>query len=154
MKYVVAKEKETSELASKFSKSIYLPLIVGITGPLGAGKTSFVRHFIKKYRESEKVKSPTFGLLEEYNYAEIKIIHVDLYRIKKYEKNYIDFYNYHTEKSLFLIEWIDNDQKLMQNSDIIINIKILDENGSREFNLMGNSSRGKRVIENMKNDSI
>ena len=57
------------------------------------------------------------GLYIIHNTVEIKIIHVDLYRIKKYEKNYIDFYNYHTEKSLFLIEWIDNDQKLMQNQN-------------------------------------
>ena len=150
MKKVVTSEKETERLAKKFSKSICLPLIVGFKGDLGAGKTAFIRGLIRNYSKNEIVKSPTFGLIEEYNYKDIEILHADLYRIKENEKNYFDFNSYFTDKSLFLIEWIDNDSKILQNSDILISIGIKDKEEERIFEFKGNTEAGKKLIECMK----
>ena len=154
MKYSLVTEKETKKLANTFSSIIETPAVIGITGELGSGKTAFVRNFIQKYEPNEKVKSPTFGLLEEYNYENISIIHADLYRIKEGEQNYIDFNDYYSEKSLFLIEWIENDLKLMQNSDILININISNKTNLREFSFHSNSDKGKTILINMKNAEI
>ncbi len=150
MKKTVNSEKETEELVKQFSKYIRPPLIIGFNGDLGAGKTTFIRKLIRTYNVCEIVKSPTFGLVEEYNYDSIDILHADLYRINKNEMNYFDFHSYYNNRSLFLIEWIENDNKILNNSDILIDIKIVNDQDQRIFDFKGNSNEGKKLIRNMK----
>lgn len=53
-------------------------------GDLGAGKTTFVRAFIHAFAPHERVKSPTFSLIETYHiHGHPTIHHLDLYRLKK-----------------------------------------------------------------------
>ena len=68
MKFKIKSEKDTETLAKKFNQSISLPIIVGLNGELGSGKTVFVRSLIRAYNKNEKVKSPTFSLVEEYKF--------------------------------------------------------------------------------------
>ena len=149
IKYILNSEAQTREAAKKFSKVISLPLIVGLTGDLGVGKTTFIRSFIKLYNKDERVKSPTFSLVEEYIYDKINIIHADFYRIKENEKYYLNLEDYQSKNSLILIEWINNDQKFMTFSDIIIDINILDKKDQREIVFSGFSERGKKIIKNI-----
>ena len=81
MKINSKSQSDTKTIAKKFSLIMKLPLIVGLEGDLGVGKTEFVRSFIQIFNTKERVKSPTFGLLEEYEFKDITIIHADLYRI-------------------------------------------------------------------------
>ena len=150
MKFKIKSEKDTEILAKKFNQSISLPIIVGINGELGSGKTVFVRSLIRSYNKNEKVKSPTFSLVEEYKFKKINIIHIDLYRIKKNEKNYLNYPDYISENSLIIIEWVKNDKKIMLKSDIIIEINIM-EKDQREIKIDAISIKGKRIIQNIKN---
>jgi len=149
IKYILNSEAQTREAAKKFSEAISLPLIVGLTGDLGVGKTAFIRSFIKLYNKDERVKSPTFSLVEEYIYDKINIIHADFYRIKENEKYYLNLEDYQSKNSLILIEWINNDQKFMTFSDIIIDINILDKKDQREIVFSGFSEKGKKIIKNI-----
>ena len=150
MKFTVQTEKEMAALAHKFSEAIILPIIVGVNGYLGAGKTTFIRNLIRVYKADEKVKSPTFSIVEEYNYSNIDITHADLYRVKKDEQNYIDFRDYYSKNSLIIIEWIENDISLMKKSDIIIDIEILKNTDIRRVSFTGSSSKGKQLIQNIR----
>ncbi len=150
MKFKIKSEKDTETLAKKFNQSISLPIIVGLNGELGSGKTVFVRSLIRAYNKNEKVKSPTFSLVEEYKFNKINIIHIDLYRIKKNEKNYLNYPDYISENSLIIIEWVKNDKKIMLKSDIIIEINIMGKD-QREINIDAISIKGKSVIQNIKN---
>ena len=129
IKYILNSEKQTREVAEKFSKAISLPLIVGLKGDLGVGKTAFIRSFIKLYNKDEKVKSPTFSIVEEYIYDKISIIHADLYRIEN--SNEIDALG--IEDILYngavLIEWPDKIKNKLNYNILEIKIKIL--NNSR-----------------------
>ena len=150
MKFTVQTEKEMAALAHKFSEAIILPIIVGVNGYLGVGKTTFIRNLIRVYKIDERVKSPTFSIVEEYNYSNIDITHADLYRVKKDEQNYIDFRDYYSKNSLIIIEWIENDISLMKKSDIIIDIEILKNTDIRRVSFTGNSSKGKQLIQNIR----
>ncbi|MEM0173170.1 MAG: tRNA (adenosine(37)-N6)-threonylcarbamoyltransferase complex ATPase subunit type 1 TsaE, partial [Sulfolobaceae archaeon] len=55
--------------------------IVCIEGELGAGKTTFVKSFLKLF-DYEGVSSPTFSIINEYQLGDFKIIHADFYRIE------------------------------------------------------------------------
>ena len=57
-------------------------------GEIGVGKTTFTRHLINNLQKQNGLKetevlSPTFNLLYEYDIKDLKIMHYDLYRIKK-----------------------------------------------------------------------
>ena len=151
IKYTLSSEKQTQEAAKKFAKAISLPLIVGFRGDLGVGKTAFIRSLIKLYKKDERVKSPTFSLVEEYIYDKINIVHADLYRIKKNEKYYLNLEDYQSKNSLILIEWIDNDQKFVVCSDIIIDINILEKIDQRDIQFSSFSEKGEEVIKIIEN---
>ncbi len=151
MKIISKSEAETEELAIKFLKKISLPLIIGFSGELGVGKTQFIRSMIQTFDKDERVKSPTFGIAEEYLFKEAKIVHADLYRIKKDERDYIDFNNYYENNFLILIEWIENDSRLFSYSDILIDMSLCKNNIDREIFLSGKSTRGKKILQEFEN---
>ena len=81
-----------------------------LIGEIGAGKTTFTRLFINYIQKREGVQqtqvlSPTFNLLYEYDINKIKIMHYDLYRIKKKEELiHLGIFN-ENEKKIKIIEW-------------------------------------------------
>jgi tRNA threonylcarbamoyladenosine biosynthesis protein TsaE len=57
------------------------PLSVGLTGNLGAGKTTWVRAMLKGLGYTGRVPSPTFTLLEHYEIGALTVVHLDCYRL-------------------------------------------------------------------------
>lgn len=55
--------------------------IIALRGPLGAGKTTLVRGFLRACEHTGAVRSPTYTLLESYELGGRQILHLDLYRI-------------------------------------------------------------------------
>tara|TARA_B100001121_G_C18689681_1_gene622479 strand:+ start:2252 stop:2716 length:465 start_codon:yes stop_codon:yes gene_type:complete len=154
MKIISKSETETKELAIKFLKKISFPLIIGFSGELGVGKTQFIRNMIQTFDKDERVKSPTFGIAEEYLFKEAKIVHADLYRIKKDERDYIDFNSYYEDNFLILIEWIENDSRLFSYSDILIDMRLCKNNIDRKILFSGKSTRGKKILQEFQNTKI
>ena len=154
MKIISKSEAETEELAIKFLKKISFPLIIGFSGELGVGKTQFIRSMIQTFDKDERVKSPTFGIAEEYLFKEAKIVHADLYRIKKNERDYIDFNSYYEDNFLILIEWIENDSRLFSYSDILIDMRLCKNNIDRKILFSGKSTRGKKILQEFQNTKI
>lgn len=75
-------EKQLAGLAKKLAKTFKKGMVIGLTGGLGAGKTTFVRHLIKAMAPGKNwvVQSPTFGLIHQYA-TRPPIAHLDLYRL-------------------------------------------------------------------------
>jgi tRNA threonylcarbamoyladenosine biosynthesis protein TsaE len=80
---ISASEQETFETARKLAESLELPAHVLLYGMLGAGKTAFARGLSAGFgiEDLSDVSSPTFTLINEYR-GEVKIYHIDLYRIE------------------------------------------------------------------------
>lgn len=87
--------------------------VVGLTGDLGAGKTTFVQMLAKELAVSVPVVSPTFLLLKMYSFPEFKdmrnLVHLDMYRINDWSEieslGLPEMWN--DDKNLILIEWAD-----------------------------------------------
>ena len=73
---------ETIKLGRKFAQELSPQSIVLLQGPIGAGKTSFVKGIAKGLSISEDITSPTFSLSNHYDSGTIPLIHMDLYRIE------------------------------------------------------------------------
>ena len=55
--------------------------IVTLNGPLGIGKTTFVRGLLAALGHAGEVPSPSFAIVQPYDLPEMPVWHVDLYRI-------------------------------------------------------------------------
>ena len=101
---------------NQISKSILKKLENGdcifLIGEIGVGKTTFTRFLINNLQNQKGLKetevlSPTFNLLYEYEIKDLKIMHYDLYRIKKAaELDHLGIFS-ENEKTVKIIEWPD-----------------------------------------------
>ena len=78
----IANLTETIKLGRKFAEVLNEQSIVLLKGPIGAGKTSFVKGIAEGLSISEDITSPTFALSHHYNSGTIPLIHMDLYRLE------------------------------------------------------------------------
>jgi len=120
-------EDGLDKFLDKYLKSIYLPKVIGLSGLLGAGKTTIAKKIIKFFGCDEIVTSPTFNIVRTYIVNDIEIYHVDLYRLNSWSE-FLDLdLPLNKSNTLFLIEWIDIlPEKSMKNIDLI-KIEIVDQ---------------------------
>jgi tRNA threonylcarbamoyladenosine biosynthesis protein TsaE len=100
-------EAATASLARRLARQAATGDVIGLSGELGTGKTSFARAFIRSLgRGNEDVPSPTFTLVEIYAFAgHPPIWHFDLYRLKTPEEAYELAIEDAFAEGVSLIEW-------------------------------------------------
>ncbi|MGE8379343.1 MAG: tRNA (adenosine(37)-N6)-threonylcarbamoyltransferase complex ATPase subunit type 1 TsaE, partial [Sphingobacterium sp.] len=59
-------------------------------GPMGAGKTTFIKYLCEQLGVKDSTSSPTFSIVNEYDSDNGPIYHFDFYRIKD-EQEAFDF---------------------------------------------------------------
>ena len=101
--------KETLNLGKKLSHKLNPQSIVLLKGPIGAGKTSFVKGIARGLSVSEDITSPTFALSHHYSSGRIPLIHLDLYRLENSSSAKEVFLSEEEEalqsKAILVIEW-------------------------------------------------
>lgn len=100
-------EEDTRQLGRKIAISLAAPAILSLEGPLGAGKTCFVKGLAEGLGiDPLDVSSPTFTLVHEYHGGRIPLIHFDLYRIESEEElASFGFHDYLSEPIVAAVEW-------------------------------------------------
>lgn len=80
--------------------------VIFFRGELGAGKTTFARAFLQAFGVKERVKSPTYSLIESYQAGIFHVHHLDLYRIADPgELEWLGLADLVIAQTLLLIEW-------------------------------------------------
>jgi tRNA threonylcarbamoyladenosine biosynthesis protein TsaE len=112
--------EDIDNFANKFASDLQLPLVIWLAGDLGAGKTTFARAFIHALGYQGRVKSPTYGLLEQYQLASLQVLHMDLYRISDPgELEFLGLADLLDENTIVLIEWPENGGHWLPKPDFI-----------------------------------
>ena len=101
--------------------------IISLEGPLGAGKTHFVKGAAAALELQDEVTSPTFTLLQSYGNSEHRLHHFDFYRLNNsVEAIELGLDDYFSE-GLCIIEWGDKFLNLLPPETWRVSIKPLSE---------------------------
>jgi tRNA threonylcarbamoyladenosine biosynthesis protein TsaE len=98
-------EAATAALAARISALAEIGDVIALKGDLGCGKTSFARSFIHARGGTEEVPSPTFTLVQIYEFGSVAIWHFDFYRIKSPEEAWELGIEDAFSEGISLIEW-------------------------------------------------
>lgn len=99
-------ERELVSWGERFGRVASAPLVVTITGELGAGKTTLVQAICRGYGVTDDVTSPTFALVHRYAAPRSPVYHLDLYRLKSPDElTNIGWDEILASEALILIEW-------------------------------------------------
>jgi tRNA threonylcarbamoyladenosine biosynthesis protein TsaE len=135
--YCIKSEDEMLEFGAKLAQIFQNYAIIYLCGDLGAGKTTLVRGFLRSLGYKGKVKSPTYTLIESYDFAGKKINHFDLYRLQSPEElEHMGFRDY-LNNAICLIEWPELGQKLLPEPDVVVAIRIVGTNREVTVKLKG-----------------
>jgi tRNA threonylcarbamoyladenosine biosynthesis protein TsaE len=96
-------EAETRRAGAELVGRLRIGDVVFLEGPLGAGKTTFVRGLLEALGHAEPVRSPTFNLIQAFETVP-PIMHADLYRVKTHHGIGLEEY---LDTHVCLIEWPD-----------------------------------------------
>jgi len=100
---------------------------IELRGPLGAGKTTFVRHLLRALGVAGRIKSPTFTVLEPYALPELAIFHFDFYRFDD-AREWADagFREIFAAPGLKLVEWPEKAAGMLPIADLRLSIEPID----------------------------
>jgi len=146
LKIDLPEEKITAQVAEKLAKVLSAPLVLGFSGEIGAGKTTFIRAMLRSMGTQGAVKSPTYSLVESYSVGNWQLNHFDLYRIQEdAELEYIGFRDYFTPQAICCIEWPERIQNGLVDC-IDIQLTLTTNGLGRALDLHAISPNGRYVV--------
>jgi tRNA threonylcarbamoyladenosine biosynthesis protein TsaE len=139
-------------------------LLVGLSGELGAGKTTWVRGMLRGLGYAGRVPSPTYTLLEYYEVGALTVVHLDLYRLgEARELEFLGLRDWLAQESIWLLaEWPERGGAFAESLDLRLRLEIEGEargggapapdpagahDEGRQLELRGASARGRAALE-------
>ena len=102
----LADETVTADYALALAQRLQPHATLFFSGGLGAGKTTLIRHLLRQLGVTERVKSPTYTLMESYETRLGPAYHLDLYRLASADElAFITGRTFWDEPGLKLVEW-------------------------------------------------
>lgn len=131
-------ENEMKQWGRELGEAIVAPLVVSLSGELGAGKTTLAQAICAGYGVEESVTSPTYALVHRYDAAKSPVYHVDLYRLDdESQLTNIGWDDLLAERALVIVEWPERAGERMPDDHLHIDIEYLDSDADRRVLLAG-----------------
>ncbi|MEP6495741.1 MAG: tRNA (adenosine(37)-N6)-threonylcarbamoyltransferase complex ATPase subunit type 1 TsaE [bacterium] len=127
-------ESELAAWGERFGHVATSPLIVTITGELGAGKTTLVKAICRGYGVTDDVTSPTFALVHRYAAPKSPVYHLDLYRLQQpSELGNLGWDELLAEEALIVIEWPERAGDRIPHNHVPISLQHLPDDPDRRL---------------------
>lgn len=102
----IADDSAMQALGAHLAQAAPPQWVIYLIGELGAGKTTLVRGYLRGLGYSGAVKSPTYTLIEPYEFGQRSVYHLDLYRMgDPQEVEYLGLRDVLGENVSVLVEW-------------------------------------------------
>ena len=128
------------------TRSALRDAFIELHGPLGAGKTTFVRHLLRGLGVTGRIKSPTYAVLEPYSIGDLAISHLDFYRFSD-PREWLDagFRDVFAAPGLKLAEWPELVGGLLPLPDLKLHIEPK-QGDAREVTVQACTARGLELL--------
>lgn len=143
---ILLSETDTAALGAALALQARKGDIIALHGPLGAGKTTLARSFIRAFTGSdEEVVSPTFTLVQVYEAAAAHIWHFDLYRLDNPDDALELGFEEALAAGISLIEWPERLGALLPKKRLDVTLSSVGD--ARHAQLSGDSAWAERIAE-------
>lgn len=147
--------EETAALGESLAKALPAraqtpsPLVVYLSGDLGAGKTTFAQGFVRGCGITDAVRSPTYALIEPYELEGLTLLHLDLYRLRDAEElETLGLRDWMTAGTVWLVEWPEKGGGRLPPPDVRVDLAVTD--AGHPIRLGAASPSGDRWLEALK----
>jgi len=125
-----------NEAAKEFVGQMGDKTVFAFRGPMGVGKTTFIKAICEELGVEDIINSPTFAIVNEYRSKSGELIyHFDFYRINKIEEVYdFGYEDYFYSGSLCFIEWPEKIETLLPYDTVNVTFREL-EDGKRKLEI-------------------
>lgn len=136
----LSSEHDTERLGAALAAALPSGTVVGLIGPLGAGKTRLVQAAATAVGvPAGTVTSPTFVLVNEYRGGRVPIYHFDSYRLKDEDEFYaLGPEEYFDSTGITFVEWADRFPEVLPAERIDIILEVIGET-ERRITMRGTS---------------
>ena len=123
MEFVTHSREETEALGARLADALDGGRVVAFTGDLGAGKTAFVSGMARALGVEERVTSPTFTIVNEYEGGRLPLFHFDMYRLDGADELFhIGWEDYLARGGVCAVEWSENVSDALEEDVISVEI--------------------------------
>jgi tRNA threonylcarbamoyladenosine biosynthesis protein TsaE len=140
----------TTAFGHRLAKFLFPGAVVGLIGPLGAGKTHLVRSVAEGLgiQDSRVVNSPTFVLIQEYT-ARLPIYHFDAYRLSNAQE-FADLgvHEYFQGDGVCLVEWADRVESTLPREHLRLTLAVTGPT-RRQLTLTGVGDRYAKLVRQL-----
>jgi tRNA threonylcarbamoyladenosine biosynthesis protein TsaE len=148
--FAAASAEETASLAAALALALRPGDVVALKGDLGAGKTTFARGLIAALaaeagQAPPEVPSPTFTLVQTYDFPRATIWHFDLFRIERPEDALELGLDEALGDGIALIEWPERLGALLPQGRIEVAIDFSSEPEARRIALSAPDASAARI---------
>jgi tRNA threonylcarbamoyladenosine biosynthesis protein TsaE len=127
------------------------PLLITLSGELGAGKTTLVGGLLAALGHAGPVRSPTYALIEPYRLADRDIHHCDLYRLRDPDElDDLGLRDLLVGPAVLLVEWPERAAERLPEPDLALLLEY--ENQGRALTLVPGSDAGRTVVAGLRLD--
>jgi tRNA threonylcarbamoyladenosine biosynthesis protein TsaE len=154
--FLLADEAATLALGAALAPTLHAGLVITLEGDLGAGKTTLVRGLLRALGYGNKVKSPTYTLVEVHAVSGLNLYHFDFYRFNEPEE-YLDagldeyFQASGPNAGVCLVEWPDKAGQYLPAPDLRVSLAVSGD--GRVAQLHANSPQGAACLKNLPSHS-
>lgn len=139
MEFLTHSPEETELLGETLAKKLMGGEILAYRGDLGAGKTAFTRGLARGLGISDRVTSPTYTIVNEYEGGRLPLFHFDMYRLDSADDLFdIGWEDYLLRGGVCAVEWSENVPEAMADA-ITVEIRKISEN-DRQILIEGGDS--------------
>lgn len=138
MEYISNSPTETEALGEALAARLTAGTVVAFTGDLGAGKTAFTRGLARGLGVPDRVTSPTFTIVNEYEGGRLPLFHFDMYRLGSADDLFdIGWEDFLRRGGVCAVEWSETVQEALDADTIYVDIRRGAEDNQRVLTIRG-----------------
>lgn len=136
----------TEALGARLAPGVSPGCWIYVRGPLGAGKTTFVRGLLHGLGHAGSVTSPTFTFIEPYVVGDLRVFHFDFYRVADpAELEFLGLRDYFDRAGICIVEWPERAGAVLPAPDLDVMIRYNNDRG-RVLRLQAHSDIGAAAL--------